>query len=450
MTVGPAVPLQSCPSSLSADASGAVHVLARSRADGRWRASVSSIDAAGALSVLTSLSRKEGAQNAMRAVMTPDGLTAAYETGQPKPEPFEITELAGAASPEPAASAARATREAKPRVSVATLGTDGRTRTQLLSHPGRRAELHHILSRGGTTAVTFRESVPRQGWLQYWVAIRPAGAKVFRPAVSMKSALRPTFTDDDVVLGDDGSGIITSTPSSAKKIVSARRIGRDGRIGRAIVIGKRPADYATTKAAVGADGTVTVAVVDTARRGGDGPYGLFVSLLTPGAAAFTTPRLVYTGRTVTAQLDRDFAIATDGAGRTTVVTGKESSVQTERGLQIYTGRGDDLAPAQAVFAPGAIGVALTPMADGGTALTYRSYVGAPADPRDERYAHQIAFGRSDGTWATPEPFSAPFAYDYEASVRGVTALPGGGIAVARALPRPEGGRIACVLERLTP
>ncbi|MDO9353906.1 MAG: hypothetical protein Q7T55_09435 [Solirubrobacteraceae bacterium] len=449
ITVGPAVALPSCPSSLAAGANGSVEALTRSQSGGRWQATVSSVDAAGAVAPMRTLSRRSQAQNAMRATVAPQGLTAAYETGQPKPESFEG--LAWAARKKTAGRVVAAGRVAPKRreqVWVATLGPDGRTGTQRLSNPNRDAELHRILSRGGTTVVTFRESVPRKAWLQYWVAVRPAGASRFRPAVSLLSPLRATFVFDDVVLGDDGSGVVVSTSAQSKKPISARRIGRDGRLGPVLVVGK-PSFDALAEAAVGADGAVTVAIADMTGEGRSRTHGLFISWLGPGAEAFSPRRLIDRGPQIEAREDHDFAITTEPSGRTTVVTGKDE-VQEERGLQLYSGTGDQLVPARALFAPGALDVTLTPTVDAGLALTWRSYVGTPTDDLDDRYAQQVAFRSPDDTWPGPAPFTAPAPYDFDAGVRAVIALPGGGIAVARALPRPTSGRTRCVLERVTP
>lgn len=442
-TIGPVKALPACPTELGANADGSVRVLTRTQARGRASSVVSVVDPAGATTTGIGLSRPWRTPNAVRSVMTEGGVTVAFESGKRKPPEYDVTPnlddvVIGAPS------AARSET-----VSVATKRPDGSVRTQLLSARGRDADLYKIVSRGGTTVVSFRQSVPGKLWLQDWVAVRPRGAADFLPAVSLKSSLRDKFGLDEVALGADGTGVVLSTPTDRKLPITARRIDAAGAVGAPIPLGRHQTVNAVAHAAVAPNGDVVVAIVETERRDLRGKAGVYAAMLPAGGPAFSEPRLLGTERYDTGTIGDNLAIAVDDAGRVTVVTGRIFKGDTrdyDQGLQTYAGAGDALTRGPFVPTLGADDPVLTPIAGGGIALTWEGYVLGT-----QKIAQHVAFGAADGTWSAPQPVSPPFTWTLAsfATDRGITALPSGGIALAYAIER-SGRRTRCALVRVAP
>lgn len=443
VTVSPPVRLATCPTDLAADADGGVRLLTRTQARGRWTAAVARFDAAGAAAPGLTLSRSWKRPNAVRTVFTSDGVAVAFETGRPKPPPLGPVTYLPVGTP----SAAKT----RPRVSVVLATPSGTTAPQVVSDPRREADLHEITSRGGTTVVHFRQSVPGKLWLQDWIAVRPAGASRFLPAVSLQSKLRDKFADDQVYLGPDGSGVVVSLSVSARRQpISVRRIGADGSVGPAIGYPPRRTTYAYATAAIGPRGEVLLAVVDAVKVDGASRDGLFVATLQPGASTFTAPQLLGAERADTEAISDGLAAVIDANGRITATTGRsyrDATDDFDPGFQTYSGTGDQLVRGPYVPAVGGKDPVLTPMADGSVALTWSGYV----DLKGQTIAQLVSFRGPDGTWSAPAPISPPFKWDvgYFAVNRGSAALPGGGLAMAYSIER-DGRKTRCSLVRVMP
>lgn len=445
VTVSPPVPLEACPTDLTVDAAGGIGLLTRTQARGRWSATGTVVDQAGSTTPGPSASRSWKRPDAVRSVFTGDGIAVAFETGQPKPESTRGLALAASAKPR------------RPKVSVVMVGPGGPTAPEVVSNPRRRADLYRISSRGGTTVVHFRQSVPGERYLQDWIAIRPAGAARFGKAVSLKSSIRGRFSYDDVYLGPDGSGVVVSLALDGNRPVSARRITADGRVGRAIAFDARDADVPDATAAIGPDGTVVLAVVDTAKPNRYGRMGLFVAKLAPGAAAFTKPELVATGRSSVGSVGDALALAIDGAGRVTATIGRDHRDGAPDvyapGFLTFSGTVDDLV--QGADIDGILSVGdrpvITPTADGSVALTWEGDELVAPGSDDTRRSQRIAFRAADGSWSTPVSVSPPFLWTPGSFAlnRGSAALPGGGLAMAYSVER-SGRRTTCSLVRVTP